>query len=82
MLVVKSKDETETKRKKAKYEDGVCNKSFKLNGVKKLMVIGVLPHVQENYSNLMLMLKELDLSGIDQILCADIKLILTFEGRY
>ena len=80
MLIVKSKDEVEPEKKRAKYKDGICSKSFKLNGVKKLMVVGCLPKVQESYSNLMLMLNELDLSGIDAILCADIKLLLTFEG--
>ena len=73
MLIVKSKDEPEIEKKKAKYADGVCSKSFKLNGVKKLLIVGLLPKVQENYHNLMMMLAELDLSGIDQILCADIK---------
>ena len=80
MLIVKSKDEPEIEKKKAKYADGVCSKSFKLNGVKKLLIVGLLPKVQENYHNLMMMLAELDLSGIDQILCADIKLILTWLG--
>ena len=68
MLIVKSKDEPEIEKKKAKYADGVCSKSFKLNGVKKLLIVGLLPKVQENYHNLMMMLAELDLSGIDQIL--------------
>ena len=80
MLIVKSKDEPEIEKKKAKYADGVFSKSFKLNGVKKFLIVGLLPKVQENYHNLMMMLAELDLSGIDQILCADIKLILTWLG--
>merc|ERR1711917_108680 len=44
-------------------------------------IVGMLPNVQETYPNLMLMLNELDLSGVDLTMCADIKLLLTFEGK-
>ena len=50
---MKSKDEPEIDKKRAKYGDGVCSKSFK-----KLMEVGVLPKVQENYHNLMMMLQK------------------------
>ena len=81
MLIVKNKKESEPVKKKSKYADGISASKFKLNGVKKLLIVSILPHVQETYPNLMLMLNELDLSGIDMTLCADIKLLLTFEGK-
>ena len=37
--------------------------------------------MRESYENLKLMLEELDLTGVDAALCADIKLLLTNEGK-
>ena len=83
MLLVKETEipGAEPVMKRSKYEDGICPKKFSNNGVKKLQIVGLLPKVQESYDNLSLMLQELDLSGVDETLCADIKLILTFEGK-
>ena len=83
MLLVKEKEVPggEPSNKRAKYEDGICHKEFKNNGVRKIQVIGCLVKVQESYENLKLMLEELDLTGVDATLCADIKLLLTNEGK-
>ena len=67
----------EPANKRAKYEDGICHKEFKNNGVRKIQVIGCIPKIQESYENLKLMLEELDLTGVDATLYADIKLLLT-----
>ena len=71
----------EPANKRAKYEDGICHKEFKNNGVRKIQVIGCIPKIQESYENLKLMLEELDLTGVDATLCADIKLLLTHESK-
>ena len=42
----------EPANKRAKYEDGICHKEFKNNGVRKIQVIGCLVKVQESYENL------------------------------
>ena len=56
MLLVKEKEVPggEPSNKRAKYEDGICHKEFKNNGVRKIQVIGCLVKVQESYENLKL----------------------------
>ena len=64
----------------SRLNDDLCEEQNVSSAV-LVVVIGCLVKVQESYENLKLMLEELDLTGVDATLCADIKLLLTNEGK-
>ncbi len=53
-----------TKGKRQKYEHGIASKAMKDGGVKKLVIIGLVPDVDENYRNLLLCWVKIGLSDI------------------
>ena len=78
MLVVtdKSKDTEQVQRSK-----GVCSNQFKLTSVNRLIILAILPDTEENYDNIRVCLQKLKLSGVNILLSADIKVLLSVTGR-
>ena len=71
----------EEKAKRRKYADGIQSSGAKLSSVNKLFVIGIMPEAQENYSNIVLMLEELNLESIPNTISADLKLDANLVGK-
>ena len=70
--------------KRKKYSDGViANKTAKLSSVKKTLLIGLWPKVQENYDNVKTLLSTVDLSKLPcpVTFSCDIKLDLFLVGK-
>lgn len=78
-LSVQNTLEDSDKRGRQSYSDGVAAKSFKDAGVKKLILLGIVPSTQENYnvSKLWLLLQIEKLKGI---VATDLKLANTLAG--
>ena len=74
LLTLKSKNlEDQVVAKRSKYTDGVGAKTGKLSSVKKVIMIGLVPNVQENYENVKTILTTIDLSGLPISFSCDIK---------
>ena len=53
---------------------GVAAKQNKLSSVKKMMVLGAVPNIPENYPNVKLILDELNMEAIEFTMSLDIKM--------
>ena len=73
--------ENREKGKRFKYCEGAVPSTSKLSGVKKTLLVGVLPFTQENYSNVKLMLDLMKLGDLKPTYSADIKMDLYLIGR-
>ena len=73
--------ENREKGKKFKYSEGAVPSTSKLSGVKKTLLVGVLPFTQENYSNVKLILDLMKLGDLKPTYSADIKMDLYLIGR-
>lgn len=65
-------DQKESKRQK--YDDGVCAKTFKDSGVKKLFILGIAKSTQENYDNVSEIWKMLNINDFSCTIATDLKL--------
>ena len=82
LLTLKSKNlEDQVVAKRSKYTDGVGAKTGKLSSVKKVIMIGLVPNVQENYENVKTILTAIDLSRLPISFSCDIKLDLYLVGK-
>ena len=82
MLSLKPKDGSVISvPKRAKYIDGVAAKDVKMSSVKKAFMIGLIPGVEENYTNIKTLLTSVDLSGLPVTFSCDLKLCLFLVGK-
>ena len=82
MGVMKSRriDDKE-KGKRALYSEGAVPGSSKLSGVNKTFLLGALPYSQENYSNVKLLLSQLDMSDMKPTFSPDMKMAIYLIGK-
>ena len=69
------------KGKRALYSEGAVPGSSKLSGVNKTFLLGALPYSQENYSNVKLLLSQLDMSDMKPTFSPDMKMAIYLIGR-
>lgn len=69
------------KGKRFKYSEGPVPSTSKLSGVKKCLLVGVLPYTQENYANVKLMLDLMKLGDLKPTYSCDLKMDLYLVGR-
>ena len=82
MLSLKPKDGSVISvPKRARYIDGVAAKDVKMSSVKKAFMIGLIPGVEENYTNIKTLLTSVDLSGLPVTFSCDLKLCLFLVGK-
>ena len=81
MVTLKSKDLELKADRRSTYVDGVAAKEAKLSSVKKVLMLGLVPDCQENYSNVRTLLQKIDLSGLDVSFSVDLKLALYLVGK-
>ena len=80
-FTVTERNETVTPTERSKYSDGVAPKSAKSSSVKKLLVLGAVPDVPENYSNVKTILDQLNIEAIQFTVSADIKMLMIMVGK-
>lgn len=78
MLAVTEKN---TDTEQVTRSKGVCSSQFKLTSVNRLIILAIIPDCQENYENIKVCLQKLKLSGINILLSADIKVLLSVTGK-
>ena len=82
MVVIKPRRiELREKGKRFKYSEGAVPSTSKLSGVKKTLLVGVLPFTQENYTNVKLILDNMKLGALFPTYSCDIKMDLYLIGR-
>ena len=82
MVVIKPRRiEEKEKGKRFKYSEGAVPSTSKLSGVKKTMLIGVLPFTQENYVNVKAILSRIKLGNLKLTYSCDLKMDLYLIGR-
>ena len=82
MVVIKPRRvELREKGKRFKYSEGAVPSKSKLSGVKKTLLIGVLPFTQENYTNVRLILSQMKLGNLKPTYSCDLKMDLYLIGR-
>ena len=69
------------KGKRALYSEGAVPGSSKLSGVNKTFLLGALPYSQENYSNVKLLLSQLDMSDMKPTFSPDMKMAIYLIGK-
>ena len=82
MVVIKPRRiEEREKGKRFKYSEGAVPSKSKLSGVKKTMLIGVLPFTQENYVNVKAIVSQIKLGNLKLTYSCDLKMDLYLIGR-
>ena len=82
MLVVKPRRlEIKEKGRRTKYSEGAVPEASKLSGVNKTFLIGALPYSQENYSNVKLLLSQMDMSEMKPTFSCDMKMDIYLIGK-
>ena len=82
MVVIKPRRiEEREKGKRFKYSEGAVPSTGKLSGVKKTLLVGVLPFTQENYVNVKLILSKIKLGNLKLTYSCDLKMDLYLIGR-
>ena len=66
---------------RSSYREGVAAKSAKHSSVKKLIILAAVPNVPENYSNVKLILNELNMEALEFTYSADVKMLMTLVGK-
>ena len=69
------------KGERALYSEGAVPGSSKLSGVNKTFLLGALPYSQENYSNVKLLLSQLDMSDMKPTYSPDMKMAIYLIGK-
>ena len=81
MVVIKPRRiEQREKGKRFKYSEGACPSRSKLSGVKKTLLVGVLPFTQENYENVKTILSKMKLGDLKPTYSCDLKMDLYLIG--
>ena len=62
------------------YRDGIAAKRFKDSGVKKIFLLGLVPHTQENYENLSKLWSLLKISEMKGTIATDLKIANILTG--
>merc|ERR1711923_547410 len=81
MITIKGPELEERSGKRALYSDGVAPKQAKLSSVKKAMMLGFVPDVQENFFNVKTLIQKIDLTGLNVSFSVDIKMALYLIGK-
>ena len=81
MLTIQPKELSTDDCARSKYCEGVAAKTFKLSGVKKVIILGLMPGVQESHDNIKKLLHAIDLSGLPISFSCDLKLCLFLCGK-
>ena len=82
MVVIKPRRIQEREKgKRFKYSEGAVPSTSKLSGVKKTLLVGVLPFTQENYVNVKLILSKMKLGNLKLTYSCDLKMDLYLIGR-
>ena len=81
MITIKGPELEERYGKRALYSDGVAPKQAKLSSVKKAMMLGFVPDVQENFFNVKTLIQKIDLTGLNVSFSVDIKMALYLIGK-
>ena len=82
MVVIKPRRiEQREKGKRFKYSEGAVPSRSKLSGVKKTLLVGVLPFTQENYENVKTILSKMKLGDLKPTYSCDLKMDLYLIGR-
>ena len=82
MVVIKPRRiEQREKGKRFKYSEGAVPSKSKLSGVKKTLLVGVLPFTQENYQNVKTILSKMKLGDLKPTYSCDLKMDLYLIGR-
>ena len=82
MVVIKPRRiEQREKGKRFKYSEGAVPSKSKLSGVKKTLLVGVLPFTQENYENVKTILSKMKLGDLKPTYSCDLKMDLYLIGR-
>lgn len=63
-----------------KYSDGPVAKNFKDSGVKKLLLLGIIAHAQENYENVLLLWSLLNIQILRATIATDLKIANILSG--
>lgn len=63
-----------------KYSEGVLAKKFLKSGVKKLFILGIAAHVQENHANASKLWEKLNIKNFDATIATDLKLANIIVG--
>ena len=69
------------KGKRALYSEGAVPGASKLSGVNKTFLLAALPYSQENYSNIKLLLSQLDMSDMKPTFSPDMKMAIYMIGK-
>ena len=81
MLTIQPKELPVDDCARSKYSQGVAAKDFKLSGVKKVLMLGLMPGVEESHDNIQKLLHAIDLSGLPITFSCDLKLCLYLCGK-
>ena len=73
--------ESKENKERVHYEDVVVSKRILNSSVKKLVLLGVIPNVPENYSTVKQVLDNLDIQAVECVTSSDIKMLLTLTGK-
>ena len=61
--------------------DGYACKSFKDSSVHKIIILAILPSLNEKYHNLRIILDKLNISSLDYTVSEDLKVLLQMVGK-
>lgn len=77
-----SEEETEPSKKRSRYcEGGSFGKSANLDGVKKVILLCIVPKIKETYYNLNVLFHLINLNNIPCKFASDFKVILIINGQ-
>ena len=72
---------TQQGSKRSKYSEGISAKANKDGSVKKTLLLGIVPGIQELHSNVQKILKLLEIEGLEFSYSSDIKMLYTLVGK-
>ena len=71
----------ETPQKRIKYSEGYEKKGFKDSSVFKTLILAIVPHMDESYVNLRMLIEKLNIGSLDYSFSEDIKVQLQMVGK-
>lgn len=73
-------DSAQRNIKRQRYQEGLSAKKFKDSGVKKILLIGLVPQMQENYDNIVKLWSLLKINDLKGTIATDLKLANILTG--
>lgn len=74
------KNSVDVKSVRQTYEQGVLAKQFLDSGVKKIFILAITPHTQENSKNVAMLWSRLEINSLDPFIATDSKLANLLVG--